>query len=664
MCGIVGFLNSNRNPDEYPEAICDMLSMIRHRGPDEMGYFFDNYVALGTARLNVIDLALGQQPMSDSSGRYWITYNGETYNYLELRNELEVLGHRFLTNSDTEVVLNAYIEWGKKAFAKLNGGFAFAIYDSVTHNLVLVRDRYGERPLFYAKREKELVFASEIKSFIGYRNLDLKFNVEDLRSTYTIWTPLPNRTVYEGIYQVPPGSYVFVSENGDFNIEQYYSLNFLKEKSINDEMEAAKFVKEALSESVRLRLRSDVEVGTYLSGGLDSSITTLLATKHSRRPVKTFSITFEDPAFDESQYQRELSGLLGTVHHSLQISNKEIMESFIDALWYAEIPTFRTAFVPMYLLSKLVKDQGIKVVLTGEGSDEFFLGYDFYKETLLRQSWDILTIDQKKERLQCLNPFEKFFHENALKIMALYERYTKEQIPGLFSHEIRFNNSSFASRLLSMQGDNLNLIKNFIENYKDEFNPLSVLEKTQWLDCKTLLAGYLLSTQGDRMSFSHGVETRLPFLDSNVVKLAGELPIDLRLKNEMEEKHILKQAFKDELPNSIINKPKHPYRAPDASAFLHDQPPDYMDVILSLHELKKIDFINADFVTKLIDKLKITPKSQISQRENQAFIFLLSTGLLYRHFIKSPMHMPSGVSIKDLLKKTIDGRKIDKKVLA
>ena len=663
MCGIVGFFNSTFISDSYPELLCEMLSMIANRGPDEMGYYFDDKVGLGTARLTIVDLVSGQQPMSDFLERYWITYNGEVYNYKELRIELEKLGYKFKTSSDTEVILTAYIEWGVNSFQKLNGGYAFAIYDKKESKLLLVRDRHGERPLYYTVIGNEIIFASEIKSLLCYKKINIEFDTDQLRSIYTIWTSLPDQTAYKNIFQVPLGSYIEIGKNGKTEIKSYYLLDFQTAPFVGTENEAVEMTKEILSESVRIRLRSDVEVGTYLSGGIDSSITTALAVKHSKHPVRTFSIAFEDPVFDESKYQKEVSQSLGTIHHSLCITNDDIKDAFFDALWHGEVPVFRTAFVPMFLLSKLVHKKGIKTVLTGEGSDEFFLGYDLFKEVLLRAAWNNLTNEEKKNRLQGLNPHEEIFQENASKLMALYDRSTKETIPGLFSHEVRFNSSNFNSRLLSLPGDGLSCLKKYIDDYKNEFRHLSVLQKCQYLEARTMLAGYLLSTQGDRMSFAHSVETRLPFLDPKVVQWACSLPTDLKLKNDIHEKYILKQSFKNDIPKSIITKAKYPYRSPDVAVFLHSpNPPEYLSLILSEEELKKVNFINFGFAVKLIEKLKNTPQAQISHRENQAFIFLLSTVLLYHNFVINPVHSSSGKLVKKLLCRKIDGRYVKTEV--
>ena len=658
MCGIVGFYHAPRAAATFPDTLCQMLAMIRHRGPDEMGYYFDEQVALGTARLSIIDLATGQQPLSDATGRYWITYNGEVYNYLELRQALEQQHCRFATDSDTEVVLNAYLAWGEAAFAKLNGGFAFALYDRQEGSLVLVRDRYGKRPLYYHQAGAEWIFASEIKCFLGHGGVKLAFDQAQLASILTLWTPLPHESGYQAIHQVPAGGYVRLEATGAVRLAHYYTLNFQAPPCTGPLPEAIAQTRAVLAESVRLRLRSDVEVGTYVSGGLDSSITTLLAVQRASQPVRTFSVSFEEASFDEADAQTLVSQQLGTSHTSLRVSNRDIAEAFPQALWHAETPVFRTAFVPMYLLSRQVQAAGIKVVLTGEGADEAFLGYDIFKETLLRLHWSqVPTAAEKQERLARLYPYLPHFRQNAASLVSVFDQFVQEQTPGLFSHEIRFSNSRFGLRLLTEPAhDGLNAMRALLALHAEEFATFSPLQRAQWLEFKTLLAGYLLSTQGDRMSFAHGVETRLPFLDPDVVHWAWALPTDLKLNAETAEKYILKQAFAAELPAAILQRPKQPYRAPDAAAFLQGAQPDYLEAILSAQELKKLGFINLDFAQRLVQKVQQTPAERISQRENQAVVFLLSMALLHRQMIAPPPSQPCARSIDALLVRRVDGR--------
>lgn len=661
MCGIVGFYRPERPSESFPQTLCRMLALIRHRGPDEMGYYFDEQVGLGAARLSIIDLASGQQPMTAGNGRYWIVYNGEAYNYLELRAELESLGQRFDTDSDTEVVLRAFIEWGVAAFDKFNGGFAFAIYDRDEESLVLVRDRYGKRPLYYSHREQGWVFASEIKCFLGYDNQPPQLDVEQLPSIFTLWTPLPHQSGYRDIHQVPDGSFVRLTRGRAPEIVRYYALDFRAgARGVtppSSEEEATTRTRSALSESVRLRLRSDVEVGTYLSGGLDSTITTLLATQYASQTVRTFSVSFAETAFDESPDQIAMSDYLGTRHSALRVTNQEIADAFPAALWHGETPVFRTAFVPMYLLAQQVQREGIKVVLTGEGSDESFLGYDIFKETRLRLLWHSLESGEAQEReLRNLYPYQAHFQNGAASLVGLFDRYSQEQEPGLFSHDIRFANGRFTARLLTQPvADPFAAIRSFLRDAGDEFSSLSPLQKAQWLEFKTLLGGYLLSTQGDRMSFAGSVESRMPFLDPHVVHLAWALPEEMKLRGN-DEKYILKRAFAAELPEHILRKPKQPYLAPDALAFFSGQPPAYLELVQSSQELQKLDFIDAVFAQRLVAKLQNTAPAAVSPRENQAFLFLLSLALLRHQWSERATQLPAPATIESLLVRTIDGR--------
>ena len=618
-----------------------------------MGYYYDTRVALGTARLSIIDLASGQQPMCDETQRYWITYNGEVYNYIELREELEASGVAFSTRSDTEVVLKAWIAWGESSLARLNGGFAFAIYDRREGSLFLVRDRYGKRPLFYVRVGNELIFGSEIKSFIAHGGVPVEFDPVQLASIFTVWTPLPNQSGYKGINQVPGGAYMTI-RGSDVTIRDYYALSFQSDPWTGTFEEATEQTRKELSEAVRLRLRSDVEVGTYLSGGLDSSITTLLAVEHSQRTVHSFSISFEEAEFDESRDQDAVSDYLGTEHCTVRISNDDIVAAFPEALWHAEVPVFRTAFVPMYLLSRRVHDTGIKVVLTGEGADEAFIGYNIFKETIIRSRWNTdLSKARKVELISGLYPYLNHFSpENADALIALYERYAVERRHGLFSHEMRFDTSNFATRLLQDKVDGYSPISRYLEERHDEFNRLPDYQKAQWIEYKTLLMGYLLSTQGDRVSFGNSVETRCAFLDPRVVEWAWRLPLDWKLNGLQNEKFILKEAYRTRLPDCVTSKPKNPYRAPEATAFVHsERPPDYLDAILSDSEMQDDEILDRTFLRKLLTKIRKSPPSQISHRENHAFMFALSLMLLRDMISRGPGQFDVGTISSILVKK-------------
>ncbi|MEF3115179.1 asparagine synthase (glutamine-hydrolyzing) [Streptomyces chrestomyceticus] len=654
MCGLAGFIAPELPADDAPGVISAMLGHIRHRGPDEAGYYLDDGVTMGAVRLSIVGLATGAQPMADPDERYWICFNGELYNHIELREELRRLGRPFRTDSDTEVALQAWIQWGEACLPRFNGAFALAIRDAHSGDLVLARDRYGKRPLFYTDHGGAFLFASEMKAFRAFPGFGFALDPRELASVYALWTPLPDRTPFRGIRQLPVGGVLTV--RGDRrSLRTYEELRVDAPAFTGTEAEAAAHVREALRTSVGLRLRSDVEVGVYLSGGLDSSIVTKLATDLSPHQVRTFSVQFEEASFDESDSQRVVADHLGTRHSAISVTGADIAEGFESAVYHAEVPAFRTAFVPMYLLSRHVRDAGIKTVLSGEGADEAFLGYSLFRETLLRASWDDLDEDERQRRLAGLYPeLGHFGPAHRKHLTGLFRQFSTESLPGLFSHELRYQNGRFAVRLLKERDEPFADLLAMVRS-DPRYAALSPVQKAQWLEYKTLLAGYLLSTQGERMSLAHSVENRCPFLDPAVVRAAAS--VNLRFDDGFEEKAILKKAFRGELPESSLTRPKQPYRAPGAAVF-KKQRPDYLDLLLSDAELTKLDCVDPVFARKLVNKIMTTPDEQISTKEDQAFVYLLSTAVLNQQFVldrERYMGTPSEAGLH--LRTTVDHRR-------
>jgi asparagine synthase (glutamine-hydrolysing) len=653
MCGISGLYKTKSLASKGEELVKGMLQRIRHRGPNEAGIYLDNSLAMGTVRLSIIGIETGQQPICDEEGRYSLCYNGEVYNYLELKSTLESLGYTFHTRSDTEVVLRAWQAWGTDSFVRFNGAYAFALYDRYEESLYLVRDRFGKRPLYYAQHEGGWCFSSEMKSFLALDSFQFSFDSDQLASILTLWTPLSHQSGYTGITQVPQGCFVKI-QGANTATKSYFQLDFQSNINFASETEAADAVTEALHKAVRLRLRSDVEVGVYLSGGLDSSILSALVAEEMEGSFKSYSVAFDDQEFDESHEQRLMSEHIGSRHITLQINHGAIADNFPTALYHAEVPIFRTAFVPMFLLSRKVQDDGIKVVITGEGADEAFLGYNLFKETLMRSQWAKLTEPQRRHYLKDLYPYLKHYGQDNLDaLVGMYEQFQEEKYFGLFSHEIRIQNGHFSRRLLK---DGLNWLDpvTTLINSQPHFNRLNPVQKAQWLEFQTLLPGYLLSSQGERMGLAHGVENRCPFLDPNIVELSSA--VNRQYDGNTIEKHILRKAFNKRLPEAILNKRKHPYRAPDGKAFA-DTNPDYLEAILSEHELKKIPALNPKFCALLTKKILSSSPDKISTKDNQAFVFLLSLALLNRQFAeRKPDYTTENPPIDDLLVKRVDQR--------
>ena len=369
------------------EQITAMISTLGYRGPDESGVYLDPAIALGHLRLSIIGIDGGTQPICNETGTLWIVYNGEAFNFIELKDDLMKRGHLFTTATDTEVVLHLYEEYGAKSLEKINGQFAFAIWDSVKEELFLARDRVGIRPLYYTLTGGRLSFASEIKAILAVSGVR-EINIEALSQVFVFWTTLSGRTVFRGIEELPPGHFMLV-KNGRVNLEPYWTIPFHPPEageplSFDD---AAEELREILKDAVRVRLRADVPVGAYLSGGLDSSIISMLISRNFNNHLKTISMGFRESDFDETSFQEELIGFLGTDHKRILIDNNQVRKYFPETVWHCEKPLLRTSPVPLFMLSRLVKSEGLKVVLSGEGADEILGGYNIFKEAKIRNFW-------------------------------------------------------------------------------------------------------------------------------------------------------------------------------------------------------------------------------------------------------------------------------------
>src|SRR5262245_22617333 len=389
MCGIAGFLGRPL-ASVLPRVILErMIGAIAYRGPDAQGFHLDDQVGLAHARLSIIDLAAGQQPMANADETVFVTFNGEIFNYVELRADLIARGHRFRTDSDTEVILHAYEEKGPDCVKDFNGDFAFAIWDARKSQLVLARDRMGVRPLFYTWRRGCLFFASEVKALLETPGASAELDPVALDQIFTFWFPLAPRTPFKDILELPPAHLLIVNP-GEVVLRPYWQLTYpdaadadgldqRSEAAIADELQAL------LIDATRIRLRSDVPVGAYLSGGLDSSIVTAAIKEITPERLRTFSVTFESDEFDESAFQQEMVRALNTEHESVTCTVEDIGRLFPKVIRHAERPILRTAPTPLFALSNLVHGNGYKVVLTGEGADEVFAGYDIFKEGKLRR---------------------------------------------------------------------------------------------------------------------------------------------------------------------------------------------------------------------------------------------------------------------------------------
>jgi asparagine synthase (glutamine-hydrolysing) len=627
-----------------------MVSSISHRGPDEFGAYFDDYCALGQARLSIIDLSTGSQPLCNEDGRLWISFNGEIFNYIELREELEKYGHKFRTRSDTEVIVHAFEQWGTQCPERFNGQFAFVIYDRKNRSLFAARDRTGIRPLMYCRHGDRFYFASEIKAIFCDPSVPRKLDFRGLDEVFTWWTTAPPRTVFEGVNELEAGHYLTVV-NAKLSTHRYWSMQFPTEYDRDRSVDSwAEELHALLVDSVRLRLRADVPVGAYLSGGLDSSVTTALIKKFTDTKVETFSIAFHDKAYDESAYQKQMADFLGTNHHQVRCSLDDIAENFPSVIYHAEKPLVRTAPTPLFMLSGLVRQHNFKVVLTGEGADEILGGYDLFKETLIRKfwarnpdsAWRPMLLKKLYPTLPLSGARARFYLE------TFYKAGLSQADAYYFSHIPRINTTTrikdfFTDDARAAIGD-YDSIASFGDDLPEDFDKWHHLSRAQFLEVRSLLSGYLLSSQGDRVAAAHAVEGRFPFLDHRVIELGCRIPPWHKLFG-LKEKYVLKKAMRAELPKEITQRVKQPYMAPDSNSFFQDKRPAYIGEMLSEANLKKSGVFNADFVARLIDKCSRLSHAHLSFKDNMSFIGILSTQLLLNRFIEQ-FTMPEPLSVE------------------
>lgn len=653
MCGIVGVLNLY-DPQPIPEELLrQMLAMIRHRGPDEFGIYRDEWVSLGNARLSIIDLGGGQQPIANEDETLWIVFNGEIFNYQELRPDLEAKGHRFKTDCDTEVILHLYEEYGVDCLNHLNGQFAIALWDNRQRRLLIARDRLGIRPLFYTIQNGQLIFGSEIKTLLAHPQVHPEIDLESLQQVFTFWGVLPPQSIFKEICSLPPAHYLLI-QDGQMKLEPYWSLEFSEpaaRRSVQDYLEE---FEQLLIDATLIRLRADVPVGAYLSGGLDSSTTTAIIRQYTHNSLDTFSIAFSDPAFDESEFQRRMAGILGTEHQVVYCTQADIGEVFPEVIWHTETPTLRTAPAPMFLLSRLVNQHDLKVVITGEGADEFLGGYDLFKEMAVRRFWAKQPDSEWRSLLlRRLYPeIGQLGSSSEAFLKAFFKKNLTDTHSPFYSHLIRWSNTGRLQRLLQIepQFSLTDWAKEKI-SLPDAFQDWSSLAQAQYLEIVTFLSPYLLSSQGDRVAMAHSVEGRFPFLDYRLVEFCNQLPSRLKLRG-LHEKWLLRQFASKLLPADIWQRRKRPYRAPIHRCFFHAATPDYVTELLSEQALQESGLFNPLAVAQLIRKAQ--SGNPLSEVDDMAIAGVISTQLVYHQFVKTGTSRLSTLTSSDRVK-VIDG---------
>jgi asparagine synthase (glutamine-hydrolysing) len=585
--------------------------------------------------------------MSNEEGTLWIVFNGEIFNYIELREQLRVMGFRFRTQSDTEVILRAYEAWGDNCFAKFNGQWALAIWSPESRKLIFSRDRMGVRPLYIARSGGCVRFASEVKAIFADPEFSRAINPGGLDQVFTYWSSIAPTTVFEGIEELLPGSVRTYRGTMEPQEVQFWRPSFPVDESGYSKLsfkEATEALREKLGRATALRmLRSDVPVGSYLSGGLDSSLVAWMGRQAKEGEFRTFSLRFEDAEFDETEFQRAMAATIDSNHREVVIRKSDIARVFPDVIRHTERPILRTAPAPMFLLSRLVRESGIKAVLTGEGADEMLAGYDLFKEAKIREFWARQAGSKVRPALfDRLYPYLARSPQQTKGIALAFWRQGLEEVGAAgFSHQPRWSTTVQLKKFMSddVKASLRDLpAPDFLATLPPEYPFWDTLGKAQYIEDVTLLSGYLLSSQGDRMLMANSVEGRFPFLDSDVMDFCNTLPPSFKLMG-LNEKFILKKVAQGAVPEKILKRSKQPYRAPDAACFLGVDSPSYVEDVLSEAALKRAGLFNQEAVRGLVSKITLRLQTDgdgalLSNADNMAIVGILSTQLLYASLIE------------------------------
>jgi asparagine synthase (glutamine-hydrolysing) len=610
MCGIVA-VYSRREPVS-PATLERATKALYHRGPDGQRQWIsrDNRVGLGHARLSIIDLATGDQPIASEDNRTHIVANGEFYEYEAIQKELEARGHRLRTRSDSEIALHLYEEVGPQCLHRLRGEFAFVIWDEKEKSLFAARDRFGIKPLFYAWHNNTLTIASEVKALFA-AGVPAQWDEESVYQSFTFGGH-QMRTLYDGVHLVPPGHYLIATQK-HFQITRYWDFNYPRADDSapkrSDADYAAEFRHE-LEEAVRIRLRADVPVGVYLSGGLDSCAVLGLAARHHPDPIRAFTLTFDDAAYDEGPIAREMATLAGAEFNPIPINQNHLAENFAAAILQSETFCVNAHGVAKFLLSKAVQDAGYKVVITGEGSDEILGGYAHFRRDMLlynREGQDEKEIEQL---LAWLNENNTVSRGLLLPDGDVGNLEGVRRILGYVPSWCE----TFSSRAVKAQpllADDFGCRFKDRESYVQLLSDIDVpgqlkgraaLNQSLYLWGKSVLANYILTMLGDRMEMAHSIEGRVPFLDHHVVECICRQPVNQKIRG-MTEKYVLREAVRDVITDTVYRRQKHPFLSPPATLNPEETFNTFVQDMLRGSVMASIPYFNQKKIVAMLDRL-------------------------------------------------------------
>ena len=636
MCGICGILNFDGQPTSV-ELLSSMTDSLQHRGPDARGIHIDGPVGLGHRRLAIIDLSeSGQQPMTNEDNSIWITYNGEIYNFVEVRKELQERGHIFRSGSDTEVILHAYETWGVDCLTRFNGMFAFALWDSNIQRLWLVRDRLGIKPLFYLRRNDRFLFASEIKGILCDSTVKREVNLRGLHHYLSLnYTPAPY-TLFSDIRQLPPAHFMLVERDGQTRLENYWDVSY-RQKRGESETVLIEELEYRLSEAIKSQMVSDVPLGAFLSGGVDSSSIVYWMSRHADQPVKTFSIGFHEKTFNELGYARKVAAICKTDHHE-QIVTADTVNVLPKIVWHAEEPTADSSMLPVYHLSKMTRER-VTVALSGDGADETLAGYETYSAYYLAKFYRLIPgffrqniLSPMVERLRPSN--SKMSWDFKLKIFV--RRAELDYEAGHASWRTIFDEDAkrefYTSDILASLGN-----VNTFDLYRTVFSQTDAvhpLDRMLYADTHFYLPNDML-TKVDRMSMAHSLEVRVPFLDHQLVEFAASLPPNLKLNNFLYGKYALKKMLHRHMPEVPVGRKKQGFNIPKGIWF-RGELRDFILDHLSTQQINRMGFFKPEKVSQLINE----HIAEVKDNSHQIW-GLLYLSLWWQQFISNPAKLQS-----------------------
>ena len=629
MCGIAGILQFDGSNVSKP-ILQAMTRVLSHRGPDGEGFYISGPVGLGHRRLAIIDLSpAGIQPICNEDQTIWIIYNGEIYNFKDIRQELQQRGHCFHSNTDTEVIVHAYEEWGYECLSHFNGMFAFALWDAKRKKLWLARDRLGVKPLFYCHEPNFFLFGSEIKALLEYPQVNRQVDYQALAYFLGLnYTPAPC-TLFKSIRQLMPGNYAVVDENNKMTITEYWDVKYQENLPHRSENELIEQFNSLLEDSVRIRLVSDVPFGAFLSGGVDSSSVAYWMAHNLNEPLKTFTIGFDEESFDELPFAREVATSINSDHHE-KIVQADAAAILPKLVWHAEEPTADSSMVAVYYLSQMTR-QFVTMVQSGDGADEILAGYETYQANNLRKLYRAIPA---LLRTKVFQPLIKALPVSDAKVSmdAKLRRFTQgTEISNEAAHgawRMVFN-AEDREQLLAPIWKHKEAHSDFLEFYREYFaktNAKKALNRMLYVDTRFYLPNDML-VKVDRMSMAHGLESREPYLDYRLVEFAASLPPNFKLRHFHQKKYLLKASMRGKLPAEVIWRKKAGFNVPNARWIKGELKPFVMDH-LSDRVIRQMGILEPTAVQKLLDD-HFSGKSENSHQ----IWCLLTLSLWWQQFI-------------------------------